>query len=87
VIVVTIAFTFRALGLAAALAAPLLVAPVSVAQELGTPLYSPGLPPAPIGHRQPRAADIPQSGKSQADILEERQQAELNRRLRICRNC
>lgn len=86
-IVVTIAFALRALGLAAALAAPLLLAPLSMAQELGTPLYSPGIPPAPVGHRQPRAADIPQSAKSQADILEERQQAELARRLRICRGC
>ena len=86
-IVVTIAIALRALGLAALLTAPLLFAPASSAQELGTPLYSPGLPPAPVGHRQPRAADIPQSAKSQADILEERQQAELNRRLRICRNC
>jgi hypothetical protein len=87
VIVVTIAFFSRALALTALLATPLLLAPASSAQELGTPLYSPGLPPAPVGHRQPRAADIPQSAKSQADILEERQQAELNRRLRICRNC
>ena len=85
--VVTIAFRLRATGLAALLVAPLLFAPASSAQELGTPLYSPGLPPAPVGHRQPRAGDIPQSNKSQADLLEERQQAELSRKLRICRGC
>jgi hypothetical protein len=82
-----IALAFRALGLTAAVAAPLLFAPASSAQDQGTPLYSPGLPPAPVGHRQPRAADIPPSGKSQAETLEERQQAELARKLRICRGC
>ena len=44
-------------------------------------------PPAPVGHRQPRAGDVPVNDKSAADQLEERQQAELNRRLRICRGC
>jgi hypothetical protein len=46
-----------------------------------------GAPIAPVGHRQPRAADIPQTDKSPAELLEERQQAELTRRLRICRGC
>ncbi len=43
--------------------------------------------PAPVGHRQPRAADIPAANKTAAELLEERQQADLNRRLRICRGC
>jgi len=85
------------MSIAAALAAPLLLAPVSSAQDMGMQPYRPGLPPseqpsgqvipAPVGHRQPRAADIPQSDKSSAEQLEERQQAELTRKLRICRGC
>lgn len=43
--------------------------------------------PAPVGHRQPRAADIPFSEKSAAEQAEDRRQDELNRRLRICRGC
>jgi len=83
-------------GTAAALAAPLFIS-VSSAQELGTQVYRPGLPPseqpsgpvvpAPVGHRQPRASDVPQTDKSAAEQLEERQQAELTRKLRICRGC
>ena len=88
----TIAFLFRATGLAAALAAPLLFAlPLSAQEQLTPPsdrTYARGaFTNAPVGHRQPRAADIPQTEKSAADLLEERQQAELNRRLRICRGC
>jgi hypothetical protein len=91
--VVTIAWSVRTTGIAAALAAPLLFAAVSFAQDMGMQVYSPGLPPsgqiipAPVGHRQPRAADIPQTNRSPAEQLEDRQQAELNRKLRICRGC
>jgi hypothetical protein len=86
-------FFLCATGVAMALVAPLLLAPALSAQEQLTPpsdrTYSRGAftNTAPIGHRQPRAADIPQMEKSAADLQEERQQADLNRRLRICRGC
>ena len=88
----TIAFVLRATGFAAALAAPLLLGPGLSAQEQLTPpsdrTYARGaFTNAPVGHRQPRAADIPQTDKTPAELLEERQQSELNRRLRICRGC
>jgi hypothetical protein len=89
----TIAFLLRATGVAATLAATLLFAPPLSAQEQLTPpsdrSYARGafVNNAPVGHRQPRAADVPQIERSAADLLEERQQAELNRRLRICRGC
>ena len=80
-----------ALGVAAfavLLAASISLAPAVWAQEANTPVYIPGPTiPAPVGHRQPRAADIPQTDKSAADALMEKQQADLNRRLRICRGC
>ena len=84
------------MSIAAALAVPLF-ASISSAQDMGMQVYRPGLQPsdqpsgqvvpAPVGHRQPRAGDIPQTGKSTAEQLEERQQAELTRKLRICRGC
>jgi hypothetical protein len=81
----------RATSFAAALAAPLLFAPALSAQEQPTPpsdrAHARGPFAAPVGHRQPRAADIPQTEKTAADLRDERQQAELNRRLRICRGC
>lgn len=43
--------------------------------------------PAPVGHRQPRAADIKPTEKTAADAQEERLQAELERKLKICRGC
>jgi hypothetical protein len=87
-----IAFVLRATGFAAALAAPLLLGPALSAQEQLTPpsdrTYARGaFTNAPVGHRQPRAADVPQTDKTAVELLEERQQAELNRRLRICRGC
>jgi hypothetical protein len=84
-----IVFLCRATAFAAALS---LIAPPLSAQEQLTPpsdrTYARGaFTNAPVGHRQPRAADIPPSEKTAVELLEERQQAELNRRLRICRGC
>jgi hypothetical protein len=43
---------------------------------------------APIGHRQPRATDMPSSPeKTAADRERERKDRELDKRLRICRDC
>jgi hypothetical protein len=45
--------------------------------------------PAPIGHRQPRADEIPQGkDNSAASEAEKRQDAELDRKIKsICRGC
>lgn len=46
------------------------------------------LPQAPVGHRQPTAADIPKDlPKNPADIEREKRDRELDAKLRICRNC
>jgi hypothetical protein len=43
--------------------------------------------PAPVGHRQPRADQVPQ-GNSAASEAEKREDAELDRRIKsICRGC
>jgi hypothetical protein len=42
---------------------------------------------APIGHRQPRAADAPGSSSSPLELEQRRQDEELDRRLIICRGC
>ena len=48
--------------------------------------HSPWL--APVGHRQPTRADVPESGPLSAPELEQqRLDAELNRKLVICRGC
>lgn len=42
--------------------------------------------PAPVGHRQPRAVDIPASvPKDESDMRIERLNREVERRLQICR--
>jgi len=46
------------------------------------------LPPAPVGHRQPTAADVPKDVPKDAAALErEKRDRELDAKLRICRNC
>jgi hypothetical protein len=47
------------------------------------------VPPAPVGHRQPTAADVAK-GKTKADAIDpaiEKRERELNRKLQICRGC
>jgi hypothetical protein len=47
-----------------------------------------GVPQAPVGHRQPKAADIPKERpKDAADEQREKLDRELDAKLRICRNC
>ena len=44
--------------------------------------------PAPVGHRQPRAADVPESKPVSAEDAEyERKERALRQRLQICRGC
>ena len=43
---------------------------------------------APVGHRQPRLADVPQSdGLSAWEVEQQRLDVELDRKLIICRGC
>ena len=47
-----------------------------------------GVPPAPVGHRQPRASDVPadtrRTGEEQSQVQRDR---ELDKQLWICRGC
>lgn len=56
-------------------------------QQSGASPLGSRVPPAPVGHRQPRASDIKQTEKTPAEIQEEKLQAELERKLKICRGC
>jgi hypothetical protein len=56
-------------------------APVYGPRSLG-----PGVLPAPVGHRQPRRADV-SPARSERDAEHERRERALNLRLKICRGC
>lgn len=46
-----------------------------------------GLPwPAPVGHRQPQAKDLPLQGTNEFERISEEDRA-VDRKLTICRNC
>jgi len=48
----------------------------------------PGVPPAPVGHRQPRAADLPSTlPRDGSDEWLQRLNEKTNRKLQICRGC
>jgi hypothetical protein len=84
--------SFRTIWLALALAAPLLLGPKLIAaQEQPIPpsetRYRRAPIPAPVGHRQPRAADIPQDAEAAVDPIDKREKALLDRKLMICRGC
>jgi hypothetical protein len=57
-------------------------------RALGTPGPQLNMPQAPVGHRQPTAADVPKglSGDA-ADAERARRDRELDAKLRICRGC
>ena len=65
----------------------LTIVPAAVAQT-GNPSQRRDAPlPAPVGHRQPRADQVPQ-GNSAATEAEKKEDAELDRKLKsICRGC
>jgi hypothetical protein len=47
-----------------------------------------GVWPAPTGHRQPRADQVPQENSTSADAAMKREDAALDRKLKsICRGC
>jgi hypothetical protein len=43
--------------------------------------------PAPIGHRQPKATDVPDEPLSEFEVEQKRMDSELDRKLLICRGC
>lgn len=46
------------------------------------------IPQAPVGHRQPTAADVPRNEpKTAADLAREKRERELDAKLQICRGC
>jgi hypothetical protein len=85
----------RRLVLLAALLPPLLISADADAQRTNSrttgaapPAEEPLAPQAPVGHRQPRAKDLPApEQKTAAEREQERKDRELDKRLRICRNC
>jgi hypothetical protein len=42
-----------------------------------------GIPQAPVGHRQPRASDVPNEGNVARSQVDE----EIDSKLKICRGC
>ena len=62
---------------------------VGLGDSASTPEASPSKPwPAPVGHRQPRAAELPAHlPKTASDLAQERRDRELDRRLQICHRC
>jgi hypothetical protein len=61
----------------------------AVAQTGSSSSSNKGPLPAPVGHRQPRADQVPQDkDNSTATEAEKRQDAELDRKIKsICRGC
>ena len=48
----------------------------------------PNVKPAPVGHRQPKASDIPKDASRDSPSAErERMNREIDSKLRICRDC
>jgi hypothetical protein len=93
-------FTHRVMLHAAALALPaLLLSAQALAQEAqtkepdrtvgsGVRMEEPSLPQAPVGHRQPRASDLPATReRDPSDDWLNRLNRETDRKLEICRGC
>lgn len=53
----------------------------------GAGMDQPATPQAPIGHRQPRAADLPPRTQTEEDVWMNRINRDLDRKLQICRGC
>ncbi|MGA7073220.1 hypothetical protein [Bradyrhizobium sp.] len=67
----------------------LTIGPAAVAQTGSSSSGKQGPWPAPVGHRQPRADQVPpDKDNSNADAAMKREDAELDRKLKsICRGC
>ena len=68
----------------------LIMSPLAIAQTGNQPSTTADkrvVPPAPVGHRQPRAADIP-PGATAAEKQSDAEDAALDRKIKsICRGC
>jgi hypothetical protein len=65
----------------------LTIGPAAIAQTGNSSSGKQGLWPAPVGHRQPRADQVPPENSSTTDA-NKREDAELDRKLKsICRGC
>jgi hypothetical protein len=65
----------------------LTVGPAAVAQTGSSSSGKQGPWPAPVGHRQPRADQVPPENSNSTDAMK-REDAELDRKLKsICRGC
>jgi hypothetical protein len=65
----------------------LTIGPAAVAQTGNSSAKRAEPLPAPVGHRQPRADQVPPENSSAAEA-EKRQDAELDRKIKsICRGC
>jgi hypothetical protein len=65
----------------------LTIGPAAVAQTGNSSSGKQGPWPAPVGHRQPRADQVPTQNSAATDA-EKRQDAELDRKIKsICRGC
>jgi len=73
-------------------AGPLLAAGIAVGEQQSSresvTIGDRMVPRAPVGHRQPRASDVPANPRRTAsDDEHERRERELDKKLRICRGC
>jgi hypothetical protein len=92
-------FMHRVMLHGAALALPALLATQALAQGTqpkepdrttgsGVRMEEPSVPPAPIGHRQPRPSDVPATReRDPSDVWLNRLNRETDRKLQICRDC
>jgi len=89
---------FAALHLAALAVAALFCATGVAAQDVRAPEsrttgsavreIPPNVPPAPVGHRQPKLSDLPAESQNAATNTERSaRDRELDRKLQICRGC
>jgi hypothetical protein len=60
--------------------------PAAVGKPRGKQIPAPGNREAPIGHRQPRAKDVPPRNEDNLGVRSPEDQA-VDRKLRICRDC
>ena len=66
----------------------LTIGPAAVAQTGNSSSGKQGPWPAPVGHRQPRADQVPSEKDNSAAAQEKRDDAELDRKIKsICRGC
>ena len=81
-----------ALGVASLVLQMIVVVTPAAAQDkpmADRPAAPSNAPSAPVGHRQPTAADVAKP-KAKADSLDpaiEKRERELNKKLQICRGC